>query len=124
MDAESEPQSRYYHRHHGGSIVWAVILIAAGAVFLLNNFGLLPWSIWDTMWRFWPVFLIIWGLQVIFGRSWLASLLIGLLSLVLVAFFLVSVVSAANPSFNTWMNDHMNWIPDSSWITNPSFDCD
>lgn len=46
-----------------------LILVALGIIFLLNNFGLLPWNIWLSLWRFWPVLLILIGLEIFFGRS-------------------------------------------------------
>jgi hypothetical protein len=45
-----------------------VILIGAGLVFLMNNMGVLPWSIWDQVWRLWPLILIALGLELIIGR--------------------------------------------------------
>jgi hypothetical protein len=42
----------------GNSLVWGVILIVFGVLFLLDQFNI---DIWDSVWRFWPVVLIIWG---------------------------------------------------------------
>lgn len=76
------------HRQYHGGLVWPVILIAAGVVFLLNNMGLLSWSIWETLWRLWPVLLIAAGLDILIGRrSRLGSLIVALL--------LVGVLAAA-----------------------------
>ncbi len=75
-------------RHYRGGLVWPVILIGAGVVFLLNNMGLLSWSIWETLLRLWPVLLIAIGLDILIGRhSRLGSLLVALL--------LVGVLAAA-----------------------------
>jgi hypothetical protein len=41
-----------------GSLVWGIIFIAVGVLFLLDQFNI---DIWDAVWRFWPVILIIWG---------------------------------------------------------------
>jgi hypothetical protein len=40
------------------SLVWGIILIVVGAIFLLQQFDL---DIFDQVWRFWPVILIVWG---------------------------------------------------------------
>jgi hypothetical protein len=40
------------------SLVWGIILIVFGVLFLLDQFNI---DIWDSVWRFWPVILIIWG---------------------------------------------------------------
>lgn len=75
-------------RQYRGGLVWPVILIGAGVVFLLNNMGVLSWSVWETLWRLWPVLLIAIGLDILIGRhSRLGSLLVALL--------LVGVLAAA-----------------------------
>jgi hypothetical protein len=47
-----------------GSITGALILIVLGAILLLNNLGYLPGDIWITLWRFWPVILILGGVDI------------------------------------------------------------
>ncbi len=53
---------------HGSPVLGPVFLIAAGVVFLLNNTGILPWSIWGNLWRLWPLALVAIGLDMLFGR--------------------------------------------------------
>ena len=50
------------------SLVGPVILIGFGVILLLNNLGLLSWTIWDTLFRLWPVILIAIGLDILIGR--------------------------------------------------------
>ncbi|MDD3531772.1 MAG: DUF5668 domain-containing protein [Candidatus Shapirobacteria bacterium] len=50
-------------------VVWPLILISLGLLFLLNNLGLLSWSAWNILWRFWPIFLILSGLELVLGDS-------------------------------------------------------
>jgi hypothetical protein len=45
-----------------------VILIGLGIVFLLNNLGVLSWSIWETLLRLWPILLVAAGLDLILAR--------------------------------------------------------
>lgn len=42
----------------GDSLIWGIILIVVGAIFLLQQFHV---DIFDQVWRFWPVILIVWG---------------------------------------------------------------
>lgn len=51
-----------------GGLVGPVILIGLGVIFLLNNLGLLSWSIWGTLLRLWPILLVAAGLDLILGR--------------------------------------------------------
>jgi len=43
---------------HRDSLIWGIILIVLGGIFLLEQFNI---DVWDEVWRFWPVILIIWG---------------------------------------------------------------
>lgn len=49
-------------------ISWGIILIFIGTVFLLENYGIIDFH-WTYVWRFWPVILIIMGINIIFSRS-------------------------------------------------------
>jgi hypothetical protein len=69
------------------------LLIILGAIFLLNNFGILPWSIWTSLWKFWPVLLILIGVEFLIGHS--ISLKTKLILLLLI--FLIPVIVAVNP---------------------------
>ena len=74
------------NRSRRGGIVGPLILIALGAVLLLNNLGMLDWSVWDILLRLWPVILIATGLDLILGRrSVWGALLAVLLTAVIVA---------------------------------------
>lgn len=64
IDGEIPPQGR--PRRTSG-LVLPILLIGVGAVVLLDNLGVINMS-WQALLRFWPVLLIIIGLDVIFGR--------------------------------------------------------
>lgn len=63
--------------------VWGVFLLFLGTVFLLQTLNILPWGLWGSLWRFWPVLLIATGLGILLRRynPWLVS------ALILVMFF-------------------------------------
>ena len=62
-----------------------LILIFVGGVFLLQNAGILPASVWGDLWRLWPLVLVLAGLEMLIGRRlpWLFA--IGGLVIVIVA---------------------------------------
>lgn len=68
------------------SLVGPVILIGLGVVVLLNSLGLLAWSVWEVIFRLWPVLLIAVGLEIILNRfsAW-GSLLALVLTVAIVA---------------------------------------
>lgn len=49
-------------------VIWGIILLFIGGVLLLENFGVIDFY-WRSVWRFWPVFLIISGLNILFSRQ-------------------------------------------------------
>lgn len=51
-----------------GGLVGPIVLIGLGVVFLLNNLGLLEWSVWDVLLRTWPLILIAWGVDLLIVR--------------------------------------------------------
>jgi len=78
----------------GRGWVWAVISLGLGTVFLLANFGFLPWSSWNLLLRMWPLILVAIGLDLIFeGRgagTTIIGVLIALLIMVGVGWFAIS----------------------------------
>lgn len=70
---ERHPQER--------SLFFPIVLIGAGAIWLLSNFNVIQDLSWVSLWRLWPLALIAAGLDMLFGRIHpLVSALIGLLT--------------------------------------------
>ena len=61
-----------------GVPIWGIFLLFLGVVFLLQTLDVLSWGLWGTLWRFWPVLIIIVGLGILLRRYnvWLVSLLV------------------------------------------------
>ncbi len=76
------------------NLISPIILIAIGVLFLLNNFGLLPWGVWELVWRFWPLVLILVGLEILIGwsRSGIAIALVLSLGLLLILGCLLAAI--------------------------------
>lgn len=85
-------------RQQGG--LFALILIFIGTIVLLNNFNILPWEVWENLWKFWPVILIIWGLQTLTNKSSLITHLLIMMVTTAIVFLLLSYL---NPNFNDYL---------------------
>jgi hypothetical protein len=48
-------------------IVWGMILIFTGSIFLLDNFNVIDFY-WGSVWRFWPVIFILVGANMLLSR--------------------------------------------------------
>lgn len=68
------------------TLFWGVLLIVIGGLFLLNNLGIMNVN-WETVWRLWPMILVVWGLSIIVGKQrppWYAVVLMILLVLFMI----------------------------------------
>ncbi|MBA7704527.1 hypothetical protein ES703_113341 [subsurface metagenome] len=74
MSEENQPGEHYIP-------IGGIFLLFLGIVFLLQSFGILSWAIWETLWRFWPMLIIMAGLGILLRRYnvWLISLLMAAL---------------------------------------------
>ncbi len=69
-------------------IVWGLIFIFVGSVFLLDNFDVINFY-WGSIWRFWPVIFILIGANMLFSRftnRTIGSLLITVITVVTLLF--------------------------------------
>lgn len=69
-------------RRSGFSVLGPAVLIGLGIIFLSNSLDLVPWTVWGSLWRFWPVILILVGVQILLGRTgagWGISLVVAIL---------------------------------------------
>ncbi|WP_231492069.1 LiaI-LiaF-like domain-containing protein [Pedobacter sp. Leaf170] len=49
-------------------LIWGILLLFIGGVLLLENFNVITFY-WRNVWHFWPVFLIIAGLNILFNKN-------------------------------------------------------
>jgi hypothetical protein len=89
-------------------IVFGIILIFIGTLLLLNNFHILPWSLWLHVWKFWPVFLILVGVQVIVGKSKIASIIVATLSILFVLALMYAVMFTYYIPFQDWVKNNVS----------------
>ena len=49
--------------------VGPLLLLAIGFILFFNNTGSLPWEIWGSLWHYWPLILILSGMQILARHS-------------------------------------------------------
>ena len=96
----------------GGGGVWAAVLMAIGVILLLNNLNLLSWEIWVSLWQFWPVILILAGIQIILGKSTPTKLIMVMVTLAVIAFITAISLASTEPSFDRWLKKNFPQLPE------------
>jgi hypothetical protein len=92
------------------NVFGAITLIILGIIFLLNNFGVLPWSIWRDLWRIWPLFLIFWGFQLIFANSKTASFILWTVIILISFYFFLSIAASTNPLIKNYLPQQFPYL--------------
>ncbi len=96
----SEGPGTHHRRRRASGITGAVILITIGVLFLLKNLGYVHFS-WLDLLRFWPVILILIGLDLVVGRRGVfGSLIMTVLALVIIG-GIIWAVSTERVTFGT-----------------------
>lgn len=70
----------------------AVFLITTGGLLLSNNFGVLPWDIWQNLLPYWPTLIIFAGIDIVFGRSMVGRIFSGIISSVIFLVIVANVI--------------------------------
>jgi Domain of unknown function (DUF5668) len=74
---EAVADPRRAHRRRSG-IVWPLVLIVVGSIFLLQNLGLLAPTAWLNLWRLWPLLLVVIGLDLLLAHQRSLAIVLGL----------------------------------------------
>ena len=100
---------KFAHRHKG--VLLPLLLIAVGIILLLNNAGVIPWSIWQDIWRFWPMLLILAGVRIMLGSSWISHLITGLLGLIFGVFIILYALHSGDVLHNQTLDMFFSQLP-------------
>lgn len=104
-------------------VFWGIIFIFIGGIFLLENFGFIDFS-WRHVWRFWPVLLIIAGVNIVFSHSKstyrvLIIAIITLLSLIFLTYKgLDKTIENANSELSFSDDENQDWDNEEQSATN------
>jgi len=94
-----------------GKIIWGLILISVGAILLLDNLGIIDFY-WNTIWHYWPVILILSGINILFSRnnSTIGTIIAISITCIVLAFIIYTGLSyPSNP--DRWYNNNEDTIP-------------
>ena len=84
-------------------VIWGVVLLFIGGVLLLDIFNVIEFY-WSNVWKFWPVFLIIIGVNILFNRNNSQAGNIISLAIVVVTLSFLFVKGQDKPEGRWWGN--------------------
>jgi hypothetical protein len=82
-------------------IIWGVLLLFIGGVLLLDNFNVIDFY-WRNVWSFWPVFLIILGVNILFNKNNSQTGNMISIAILLVTLSFLFVKGQQVPEHSTW----------------------
>ena len=98
-------------------IFWGIFLVFIGGIFLLENFNVIDFS-WGYVWRFWPVILILIGVNILFKNSKSQTGIIVTAVITIITLGLLTYKGLEKHQDNegkwNWYNSHENNNTDSS----------
>ncbi|WP_461789932.1 LiaF transmembrane domain-containing protein [Pedobacter sp.] len=104
-------------------IIWGVLLLFVGGVLLLENLNVIEFY-WRNVWGFWPIFLIIAGVNLLLNRNGLQTGSIVSLAILIITLAFLFVKGQEKPTSNTWWGffRDKNIDADVDWDDNVTID--
>lgn len=88
-----------------GRLLWGIIVIFVGVVFLLINFGYLEASVWANIWQLWPLILVGIGLSILSrSLSEAGKIIVNIFAILILLAALILVVSPKNQFYSKIIN--------------------
>lgn len=103
-----------------GKIVWGIILIFVGLIFLLNNLELIDFY-WGAIFRFWPVIFLILGIKILFNQRdpGLGNFLIAGVMVLTLAFATVRGMRWSNGEYAKEEQSDLSEVPSTNTFFEP-----
>ena len=65
MAKKETPKVKVAKKDSHSKLIGGTIIATLGLIIIMNNFGLLPWGILNTVAKLWPLILVFWGLKML-----------------------------------------------------------
>lgn len=92
------------HKNHPDSDTSiGFLFIFAGLILLLNTLEILPWALWESLLKVWPVLIILLGIKIALGTNQISRFILTLLSLVIFGSLFLFVLLQYAPHLVSWL---------------------
>lgn len=93
------------------SLIWPFLLMMVGVLLLLNNMGVIPWSVWADLIALWPLLLVFAGLEIMSESSGIAKFAVRVLEIFVLGYVVLYVVSSYHMGLNSFLKKWLKWWP-------------
>jgi hypothetical protein len=90
-------------------VIWGVLLLFIGGVLLLENFNVINFY-WGNIWDFWPVFIIILGVNILFNRGDSQTGNIISLGILVITLGFLFFKGQERPAHRFWWSNHRDRV--------------
>lgn len=83
-------------------IFWGLLFVSLGILILINNISGINWN-WISLWKLWPLLLILWGIEIMVKNTTAKIIIAGVAGIVLAISLFASfntIVHLTNSNFN------------------------
>lgn len=64
-----EKRCRRREERESAGEIGGLMFLLAGLILLLNSLNAVPWDVWQHVWPFWPVLVVVIGAQIMLGKG-------------------------------------------------------
>lgn len=94
-----------------GSGIWGSIFISAGILFILTTMGGLSFRVWEVIWKYWPLILVLIGVNIVLGNNIFSKIVITLFSFFVFGMIILLTINEVQPSYlNEVPKEILNFI--------------
>lgn len=111
---DKSERRRVREHRDGGGVIFGFLLLFAGIMLILNNFGVVSWIFWYAIAPLWPLLLVLLGLRIIFGHSRASRVITALFAIlfgvVVIAYGLIRINSPLSDRVPTGLRNSVETI--------------
>lgn len=93
-----------------------LFVLLVGFILLGNTTGFLSWNVWDLLWKFWPVFIIFAGIEMLDVAKQVKFIIAAIVTIIV-----LGVVVTTLQSSQTKMNSQEELNPESFMVIPTSY---
>jgi len=98
IDQEKEYEKERSCSKNEGDIFWGLLVVFFGLIFLGSAFGAITSNYWESIYSFWPLLIVLLGINIIIGKGFLQNILMFLLTVLVLGYVAIyGIIETRSP---------------------------